>query len=195
MGDYLFTAVSEQGVSIAEISYPTQPDIRGGIITPGYAHGLSTTSDSAFLLVATGEMGLSIFNISDFQNGYGTYLLSGWCDTPGYAEEVVIKDQEPVAFLACGTAGLQIVNFADTNNVFITGSYDGKGYAKDIIYKNNKVYMTAETAGLQVYDVSNLSNPKLIGEIDTEYALGLTMDDNYLYVSDEIEGVLVIKMP
>jgi hypothetical protein len=42
MGEYLFTAVSEQGVVIADISYPTQPDIRSGFTTPGICKGFDS---------------------------------------------------------------------------------------------------------------------------------------------------------
>ncbi|HCV43708.1 MAG TPA: hypothetical protein DGH68_09510, partial [Bacteroidetes bacterium] len=57
-GNYLLAAIGETGVKIAEISTPTQPDIRGGLQNPGYALGLATTSDSSRLLVACGGMGV-----------------------------------------------------------------------------------------------------------------------------------------
>lgn len=194
-GKYLFTAISEQGVRISEISYPTQPDIRGGINTPGYARGVAASADSTFLFVACGEMGFSIFDISDFQEGFGTYPLVGWCDTPGYAEALTVLDEHSVAFLACGTAGLQIMDYSDTSNVHIIGSLDTDGYAKEILYHNNKVYLTTELGGLKIIDVAQVNNPCLIGEIDTEYALGLAMDDHYLYVADEEEGLVIIAIP
>lgn len=195
IGDYLFTAVSEQGIKITDISYPTQPDPRGSISTPGYAHGMASTIDTAYLLVACGEVGLSMVDISDFQNGYGDYREVGLVHTPGYAEAVVLNDEESIAFMACGTSGLQIVDYSDTLNLHIVGSFDGPGYAKDLIYKDGLVYMTARTGGLQVIDVSNVSSPKIVGLVETEYSLGLDMDEDYLYVADEELGVLVISIP
>ncbi len=194
-GDYLFTAISEQGVKIAKISYPTQPDPRGTTKTSGYAQGITITADTNYLLVACGEMGLSIFNISNFQQGYGDYPLVGWCDTPGYAEAVTILDSESLAFLACGTAGLQIIDFSDSTNIHIAGNLDEGGYAKELLYKNQRIYLTTEKSGLQIIDVANVSNPKLIGSLETEYALGLDMDEKYIYVADEIEGLIVISIP
>ena len=64
LGNFLFTSVAEYGVQISEISYATQPDIRGGTNTPGFAQGISVSSDSNYLLVACGEMGLAVFDIS-----------------------------------------------------------------------------------------------------------------------------------
>ncbi len=194
-GKYLFTAVSEQGVRISEISYPTQPDIRGGMNTPGYARGVTASADSNFLFVACGEMGLAIFDISDFQEGFGTYRLVGWTDTPGYAEALIVLDDQSLAFLACGTAGLQIADYADTNNVHIVGSFDPGGYAKEILYRNEKVYLTTELGGLKIIDVADISRPHLLGEIDTEYALGLAMDEHYIYIADEEEGLIIIAIP
>ena len=195
MGNYLFTAISEQGVNISEISYPLDPDPRGTTTTSGYARGLTTTADSNYLIVACGEMGLSMFDISDFQQGFGIYPRVGWCDTPGYTEAVTILDDVSIAFMACGTAGLQIVDYSDTTNIYIVGSFDNGGYAKDLMYDDELIYMTTELNGLQIIDVSEVAQPKLIGSIETEYALGLDIDENYVYVTDEVEGLIVISKP
>jgi len=195
MGNYLFTAISEQGVGIAEISYPAEPDIRGQFPTTGYAYGLTTSSDSNFLFVAGGEMGLSIYNISDFQEGYGIYPRAGWCDTPGDAEAIVLNESISVAFLACGTAGLQIIDYSDTTNIFIAGSYDSAGYAKDLLYRDNRIYLSAQLGGLQIIDVTDITAPKLLGAVETKYALGLDMDDQYIYLADEDEGIIIISIP
>jgi hypothetical protein len=195
MGNYLFTAISEQGVGIAEISYPAEPDVRGQFPTTGYAYGLTTSSDSNYLFVAGGEMGLSIYNISDFQEGYGIYPRVGWCDTPGDAEAIVINESESVAFLACGTSGLQIIDYSDTANIFIAGSYDSAGYAKDLQYLDDRIYLSANLGGLQIIDVSDITSPKLLGAVETKYALGLDIDENYIYLADEDEGFLIISIP
>lgn len=195
MGDYMFTAVSEQGVRITDNSYPTQPDPRGPIYTAGFAYAITTSSDSAYLFVASGEMGFLMYDISDFQMGVPNYRQVGWCDTPGKAEMVAIYEEESMAFMACGTSGLQIIDYSDTLNVHIVGTLDAGGYAKDLIYKDHKVFLTAEMSGLQIIDVSDFTNPYLIGEVDTEFALGLDMDDNYIYIADEDEGLITISIP
>ncbi len=195
MGNFLFTAIGEQGVGIADISYPTEPDIRLQFPTIGYAYGLTTSSDSNYLFVAGGEMGLSIYNISDFLGGFGNYPLTGWCDAPGDSEAIAIDEGKSLAYLACGTSGLQIIDYTDTTNMFIAGSYDSSGYAKDLILHNNRVYLSAQLGGLQIIDVSDHTTPKLLGAVKTEYALGLDMDENYIYLADEDEGVLIISIP
>jgi hypothetical protein len=195
MGDFLFTPISEQGLKVSDISYPTQPDIRGNTKTPGYAHDITITSDTNYMLVACGELGLSMFDITNFQNGFGEYALVGVGVTPGYAEAVTVLDEKSLALMACGTAGLQIVDYSDTTNVHIIGSFDGPGYAKELIYQNQKVYMTAEEGGLQIINVADPTKPTLIGLVELDYALGIDADDDYIYVADEDEGLVIVSIP
>jgi hypothetical protein len=200
MGDFLFTAVSEEGVNISNIRDPVHTSFRQTFFVPGYAQAVCTSAadtsyDNNYMLIACGEVGFTIFNISDFQDGYNIYPLIGWLDTPGYAEDVTIHPELPVAFLACGTGGLVIVDYSDTSNVKIVGSYASGGYAKEVIYDENKVYLTTELRGLQIFDVSNLSSPVRIGTVETEFAMAVALDDKYVYVADEVEGLIIISMP
>jgi len=194
-GNFLFTAVGEYGFKISEISYPTQPDIRGETSTPGFAQAVCVSPDTNYLLVACGEMGFSLFNISELQSGWGTYPMAGWVDTPGYAEDVVSHPTLPYAFMACGTGGFFVVDYTDSTNVLVIGGYSTGGYAKEVVYKDNKAYVTTGMRGLQIFDVSNLSSPVRIGTVETDLAKGLAIDDKYVYVADEDEGLIIISIP
>ena len=191
MGDYLINSLSETGILIANIESPIYIDYRGSTHVDGFVKGLTTTEDQSKMFVATGEMGLSLFDISFFDDGYGVFPLLNSVNLPGYAESVVLDESKQVAFIACGNAGLQVVDYSDNTNLKIIGSYDTAGYAKEILFENDKIYLTA--SGLQVFDVSSPSNPKILGIIDTKYALGVTVDANYIYVADKEEGLIVIK--
>ncbi|MEJ2104861.1 MAG: hypothetical protein P8X47_09830 [Ignavibacteriaceae bacterium] len=195
MGDYLFTAVSEEGINISQILDPFHPAIIQTLFVPGYAQSVCTSSDSTYLFIACGEVGLSIYDISDFQNGYNDYPLLGTLDTPGFAEDVIIHPTQPIAFVASGTGGLVIVDYSDTADVKIASIYSTGGYAKELFYKNNKVYVTTELRGLQIFDVSNINSPGRIGTVQTAYALGVTADEKYIYVTDENEGLIIISIP
>jgi hypothetical protein len=197
MGDFVFTAIGENGFKVAWIDtvVGNQLDPRGETSTPGFAQAVCASPDRNYLLVACGEMGFALFNISEFSNGQGTYPLLSWVDTPGYAEDVVAHPTLPYAFLACGTGGFFIVDYSDSANVKVVGSYSTGGYAKEVIYKNNKAYVTTGARGLQIFDVSNFSSPVLIGTVETELAMGLAVDDKYVYVADEAEGLIIISIP
>lgn len=194
-GRFMYTAISELGVGIAEISYPAYPDVRGTVSIPGYANDVYVTKDTTQLIVASGEVGLSIMNISHIVEGYGAFWLMGWCNVPGYSESLVVLEDQSLVFMACGTEGLQIINYADTSNIHIVGSFDGGGYAKELIYKDQKIFMTTELSGLQVIDVTDITNPTIIGKVETEFALGIDMDDDYIYIADDKEGLIIISIP
>lgn len=193
--NFLFTAISEEGVSIAEISFPSQPDIRGGMITPGYAQGVAISSDSNYALVAVGEMGLAFYDISQLQNGFGIYPLIKIIDTDGYAENVTINPFRPIAYVACGTGGLAIVDYSDSIDIKLAGNFVTTGYAKEVYYQNDKIYITTETRGLQIIDVADPQNPVRLGTVATMYAKGVIADDNYIYVADEDEGLIIVSIP
>jgi hypothetical protein len=200
MGDFLFTAVSEEGINISNIRDPVHPSFRQTFFIPGFAQSVctsasDTSSENNFLLAACGEVGFTIFDISDFQDGYNVYSVVGWLDTPGYAEDVVAHPDLPYAFLACGTGGFFIVDYSDSANVKIVGSYATGGYAKEIVLNNNKAYVTTGMRGLQIFDVTNLTSPVRIGTVETGLAMGLALNDKYVYVADESEGLIIISIP
>ena len=196
MGDYLFTAVSEEGVNISKINDPIHPDFRQTFFVPGFAQSVSTSADGTLLLIACGEVGFTIFDISDFQDGYNIYPVVGWLDTPGYTEDVTIHPDLPIAFLACGTGGLVIVDYSDSANVKTIGSYSIQVVMpKKLFIQDNKVYVTTGLRGLQIFDVSNLISPVRIGTVQTKLAKGLAVDEKYVYVADEEEGLVIISIP
>jgi DNA-binding beta-propeller fold protein YncE len=169
--------------------------VRGGIETSGYAYDCTSTSDSNYLVVACGEMGISVFDISDFQNGQGNYPRVNWCNTPGYAQSVALSDDDKYAFVACGIEGFYIIDISDTADYHIVGSFDYNGYIKSLVYRDGLVYLAAELYGLQIVNVDDVTAPRLIGQIKTSYALDLDMDDKFIYVADQVDGIIVIAKP
>lgn len=195
-GNYLFCAVSDNGVKIAELSNPALPDIRPGYIsTNGYANGIAINEDMTRMFVACGEMGVSIYDISDFQEGYGTYPLISWIDTPGYAEAIVLNEEQSIAYVAMGAEGLQIVDYSDITNPQLVTSMSTGGTAFDLMYKNQRVFIALQKGGFQIIDVSVNSNPHEIARLNLKKAMGFDMDENYIYVADEEEGLVVISIP
>jgi hypothetical protein len=55
--------------------------------------------------------------------------------------------------------------------------------------------VTTELRGLQIFDVTNINSPVRIGTVETRYAMGLAVDDKYVYVADEQEGLIIISIP
>lgn len=203
-GTWLLASCGEYGLQVGDLGTapPGYVDFRGEISNPGYGHGMTTTADS-MLLLTCGEMGLAVYNLRDI-GWYGGGLGGGydsrkgydaWTDLPGYAVDVTTMGNQPIAFVACGTAGVYVVDFADSGHARVIGAYGTGGYAKEVAYQNNRLYVTTELRGLQILSVADPASPQLIGAIHTSYAVGVAVDEHYVYVSDETEGLIVVAIP
>ena len=195
MGNYLVSCLSEHGFNMTNIEDPQFPEIRGTNKTDGYAKGLASSTDKQKVFIATGEMGMSIFDISEFADGYGIYPKISDLNLFGYSEDILVDENRSVAFVACGSEGLKIVDYTNIANLNVVGEIKTGGYAYELYYENNKIYMTTKSAGLQIIDVSNVADPKLVGTVDTNYALGIEVKGNYILLADEEEGLIVISKP
>lgn len=199
-GSWLLEAKGEAGIRFSDLSGvdPGYIDARGSIITPGYAHGAAFTADS-LLLISCGEMGLAIYDLRDIDRVQGFYTpdkeSSSWIDLPGYAVHVATMGNQKVAFVACGTAGVYAVDFSDTTRLKVVGGYATGGYAKEVVYSNGRLYVTTELRGLQVLSAANPAALSLVGVVETKYALGVAVAGGYVYVADETEGLIVVKIP
>ncbi len=193
-GDYLLTAIGERGFKMAYIGNPNIPDIRGETNTDGYAYDAKTFAGDTYVMVATGEVGMAIYDISSFDDGYGIYPLTGSCDLPGKAESFALDEATHTAYFACGNAGVALVDYSDVNHPHLTDILDTGGYAKEILYEQGMVYVTTGRGGLHIWDVSG-STPVETGIVDTGDALGLTAKGDYLYIADAEEGLIVVQKP
>ena len=193
--NFVISAIGEEGFQVAKIVDVNQLDPRGKTSSVGFAQAVCVSPDKIHLLVACGEMGFALHDISYLEEGYGNYALIAWTDTPGYAEDVSSHPNLPYAFLACGTGGFYVVDYSDSANVKVVGSYSTGGYAKEVVFKDNIAYVTTGLRGLQIFDVSNITVPVRIGTVQTKLAKGLAVDDNYVYVADEQEGLVIISIP
>ena len=88
-----------------------------------------------------------------------------------------------------------MIDYSDSANVKIVSKYSTGGYAKEVFFKDNIVYVTTGLRGLQIFDVSNINSPVRIGTVETGLALGLFVDESYVYVADEEDGLVIISIP
>lgn len=195
INNYMFTAISEQGIQIAEVTESGLPDIRGKTTTQGYANGITVNSDMSLMFVACGEMGLSIYDISDFQDGYGIYPKVGWIDTYDYAQAVALDEESKLALVASSAGGLVIVDYSDLSNVTIAGTFHTDDDAHDVKFADNLAYVSANDGGFYVVNIDNPAQPISIAHLGFSNALGFDMDNDYIYVADEDEGLVIIAKP
>jgi len=71
----------------------------------------------------------------------------------------------------------------------------GTGYYYDVFIQGNYAYCAAKTAGIDIIDISDPSNPKKISNFDTPgNAYGLFISGEYAYVADYYGGLQIIDI-
>ena len=194
--DFLFASVGEKGVKTADIT-SVIPDVKSGFSTPGYAYAVTTSLDSKKLLVACGEIGFSMFDISTLVTGFEDCEKIGTLDLPGYSKGIDIIDETKCAVLASGREGIFIVDYSDSLNIRIKGSFKiaGNGYADEVFYQDEKVFIADDNKGLIIVSLADISKPKLIGVVDIDEVFGITADKNFIYLASKTEGLVIVSIP
>ena len=82
----------------------------------------------------------------------------------------------------------------DLDPVWVGGS-GTIGFSRGVAVSGNYAYVAAETAGLQVIDLSNPANPQRVGGYDSSgIALGVAVSGTYAYLADANNGLQVIDV-
>lgn len=175
-GDRLLLATGYGGVEMVDISDPAAPVSTGGFTTAGSAEDVTLLGDYAF--VPAGASGMRVHDLVDFP----TCPEIGGCVTGGDAQAVVVSGNH--AFVAAGSAGLVAVDARDRVNPVRVGSYGDPptfGVPDDVVVAGDHAY-TIEW-GFQVYDISDPTNPLLIGSDPDVHGSGVAVDGNHAFVA------------
>ncbi len=80
--------------------------------------------------------------------------------------------------------GLFII--ANPSTPSLAGSIDLDGSAQDVVVSGNYAYVACGNAGLQIVDITTITNPTLAGSFTTNitWADDITIDGNYVYLTD-----------
>ena len=174
--DRLYATLDKGGLSIIDISDPTQPDEVGYIDLPGYPEHVDISGDYA--CIASGGAGLRVVDVSDPERPEEV----GFVYTDGYAHDVVVKDGK--AFVAGAGSGLRIVDVSDPENPYEISGYDTPGFARSLTLRDNTVLMTDGDYGLRVIDVSDPEQPLEIEHYALpEFALYIRSEGTTAYVT------------
>ncbi|NGX43067.1 MAG: hypothetical protein K940chlam7_01358, partial [Chlamydiae bacterium] len=77
----------------------------------------------------------------------------------------------------------------------LVGSYNTPSSANGVAVSGNYAYVADQNWGLQIIDVSNVTNPTLAGSYDTPgIAFGVALSGNYAYVTDLYSGLQIIDV-
>lgn len=119
---------------------------------------------------------LNIYNLSDLTNP--NYIKS--INFGGEAEGVHKNDQ--FVFIEDGVEGLEIINVSDTYHPTKIGSVSSNNKRLNDAYVDNNYAFLVNSDKVRIYNISNITNPTLVGEIE-ETGAAIVVKDKYLYLA------------
>ena len=168
------------------------------------------TQTGMFVFGAIAEGGLWWVNISQTHTFDGTDslllwnpILLGTQDTPSIALSVFADNG--FAYVADDRGGLQIFDLPDTIPSFdhadttvtadpvLVANINTSGRVKDVHIVGNYCYLADGSGGLKVIDVSNPYAPVFLAAYGTPYAYGVWADENYVYITDRDNGLMIFE--
>ncbi|MFW9779899.1 MAG: LVIVD repeat-containing protein [Candidatus Heimdallarchaeota archaeon] len=121
----------------------------------------------------------------------------GQIDTPGMARDVVVKgDAAFVAAMSITSSingGLFIFNISDPSRPQLLGHFFDEGSSHRLLVEDDIVFVADNFGGLEVFNVSNLTNPVKIIEVSGTIN-GFYKKERFLYAADYSEGLLIFDI-
>ncbi|AKG92420.1 hypothetical protein GAH_00224 [Geoglobus ahangari] len=189
-GNYLYVA-NEKRVVIIDVSNPIQPKIIGEVTqnTSNYeAYDIAVYGSYAF--VAAGNYGLQVLDVSDKTKPKEVTHLDL------YGKKLKISG-DYVYLLTHDYSDIYIIDIANPSNPVLKSTFTmPKGRPFDIKISNNIAYVTEYPWGIWAIDVSDPSNPKVLGNCTGSYygeyeSSGINVKDGYAFVSTWYRGLVV----
>ncbi|MHA2404830.1 MAG: hypothetical protein ACXADH_17685, partial [Candidatus Kariarchaeaceae archaeon] len=176
-GNYAYMTYYYYYLDILDTSIPANPSLISHFyLESSFTYGLDFFSN--YLLVGSNTPALRIIDISDPYNP----VLNSYFD-PGVPQAVYVIDT--IVFAASnGDGNLYALNVSDPINPEIISTHQLTwGGALDIDLDNNKVFL-AEGWGLTIIDISDPSDPNLLGNFsEGNYIRSVSADSHFVYIS------------
>jgi len=195
-GNYAYLAAGSGGLIVLNIEDPTNPTVVASYDywPDGSASGITILGNYAY--IGAQNEGLVILNIEDPAD----CTFVGSYNTTGIAKDIAISGN--YAYIADNGEGegLVIVNIEDPTNPTFVGNYNKTSWnykidaAVDVSISGNYAFVAADTY-LFVLNITNPTNSTFAGKYFTGgRALGITLSENYAYLADYGNGVVVINI-
>lgn len=198
---YAYVCNYDAGLAVVNVTNPSSPANVMEIPT-GYRTA-RIIFDGNYAYIAIGDSGVAIYNVTDPSSPsyvtsittagraaslyYGAVSIGG---TP--TGHVFVANRNP----APGISAINVSTPASpVTSSFLAAQAAPSGSAYIPFYKDGKVYVAYGTAGLRIIDVSNLSNPTLLGTADLGGdSRAVVVNGNYAYVAARDSGVYVVDV-
>lgn len=174
-GNIAYLAMRYNGMLIWDISNPYQP-VHLGVFDPGRAI-FDVSIEGSTACLANELNGILMVDLSN----PASPVVIGSCDTPDFANRVVLRGNR--VYVGSGI-GLQVVDVSDPlPSPGYLGSYcaQEQQYAS-LALANNKLYLVEGFEGLKILDVSEPSQPAVLGEYEDLGATRVQVVGNKAYI-------------
>ncbi len=158
----------------------------------GYYRGLHVNGNKTYL--AHSQAGLSIVEVDYLARNVTSVL--GNVDTPGSAYDITMNGDKTHVIIADYQSGIQIINVTDPSAPAIVGSLlpDRVDQVIKVEAVGDTVYFIDEHSAMFAADVSDPSNPILLGSYETPEPSGFFItEDHTIFLTDEDLGLLILE--
>ncbi|UCC80298.1 MAG: hypothetical protein JSW64_02755 [Candidatus Zixiibacteriota bacterium] len=170
------------GLSIVDITDPSSPIVESFLAMNGEAQGVYGYGD--YVYVADGYAGLEIVDVQEPENPIivGNYHPG----TRSYFSEVFIADSLAYVANTISPRRMTILDLSDPINPAVLGEYYVPGRPFLICVEGNYAYLSMESVGLHIIDVTDPTTPVFAGEFNENAPSsiwGMDVRGDYLYIA------------
>jgi len=155
-----------------------------GRLNTGITYDVHVEGNNAYL---TNNQGVDILDISDISNPRKISTIR----IQDGAFGIYVKDG--VAYIA-GETGLTITDVSDPEHPETLGSFYDGGVNRNVRIQGSYAYVTDYEDGLEIVDISDLSNPVMVGRYSLGDARGVEVVGDIAYVTSPGTGLRVLNI-
>ena len=172
----VYLAAGEAGVQIIDVSDKANPVLVGDFNTAGVSRDIAV--DLRYIYSANDSAGLDVINIIDPNLPFITASLGGLGNLRGVAIDgdrlVTVSDSM-----------LHIVDISLPESPVVLSSIN-VAKIKDVVVNNDYVFLAVDTSGYQVFDITDPTQPTLVGGETGFVPRDLVLSDGFLMMAERL---------
>ncbi len=192
-GDIAYVANSFSGLQIIDVNDHTNPNLVGSFQTYNKAQGIDVSGE--FVYLADRSAGLDIIDISDIFN---PSLIGTYFNGIGDSDNVSINNNNLCFSRAYPYHKLQFIDISIPDNPGLLHEVDLSGvltFGSIALFQTNSHVFVGAGDTLQIYDVSDFSNPIIIAKYATTAQItDVIVNGNKGYISIGENGIEIIDV-
>ncbi|MFP4460161.1 MAG: LVIVD repeat-containing protein [Candidatus Zixiibacteriota bacterium] len=187
--NYAYVAAWEDGISIVEISDPTNPELVGQFTPASEYIANNVFVDGNFAYIAGNEAGIRIVDISDPTSPEDVSAYDTWGETK--ALDIVGNR----AYVADGSQGLRIIDISDPYDPVELARFIDVNQVYEVKVIGNFAYLADVWQGMHVIDISYTAELTKVGFWElSPGGWALEISGDYAYVACNNIGLKIIDI-